>query len=182
MVTHIWNENLRRELNGLPPTGPINEQEVLAGCTETGGEILGLRKRAKARSQEVVVEEKTTLDPIPGNVRSINKDVKTLDKTKVHMENGKQMRTFNNIVMTVESVRSDHHAIVKFRPQKSQTEYRVHCHSDNVFHLDFPENKQNTHKLSAARDLGKDMAKNKKLFLRGLRKPGSKGRLNVVPL
>ena len=59
MVTHIWNENLRQELNGLPPTGPINEQEVLAGCTETGGEILGLRKRAKARSQEVVVEEPT---------------------------------------------------------------------------------------------------------------------------
>ena len=94
MVTHIWNENLRQELNGLPPTGPINEQEVLAGCTETGGEILGLRKRAKARSQEVVVEEKTTLDPVPGNVRSINKDVKTLDKTKVHIENGEQTRTF----------------------------------------------------------------------------------------
>ena len=49
-------------------------------------------------------------------------------------------------------------------------------------HLDFPENKQNTHKLSTARDLGKDTAKNKKLFLLGPRKPGSKGRLNAVPL
>ena len=183
VVTHIWNENLRRELNALPPTGPINEQEVLAACTETAGEILGLRKRAKARSQEVTVqEEETTLVPIPANVMSINKDVKTFDKTKVHMENGELTRSFNNIVATVESVLSDHHAIVKFRPLKSQTEYRVLCHSDDVFHLDFPENKQNTHKFSAAWDLWKDTAKNKKMSLRGLMKPGSKMRLNAVPL
>jgi hypothetical protein len=155
---------------------------VLASCTETAGEILGPRKRAKARSQEVVVEEKTTLVPIPANVMSINKDVKTFDKTKVHMENGEQTRTFNNIVATVESVRSDHHGIVKFRPLKSQMEYRVLCHTDDVFHRDFPENKQNTHKFSAAWDLWKDPAKNKQLSLQGLMKPGSKVRLNAVPL
>ena len=59
VVTHIWNEDLRQELKQELPIGPINKPEVVAACTETAEEILGLRKRAKARSQEVVVEEPT---------------------------------------------------------------------------------------------------------------------------
>ena len=172
----------QRGLNALPRTGPVNEQEVFAARTEIAGEILGLRKRAKARSQEVIVEEETTLVPIPANFMSINKDVKAYDKTKVHMENGELTCTFNNIVATVEGVISDHHAIVKFWPLKSQVKCRVLCHSDDVFHLDFPESKQNTHSFTVAWDRWKDKTKSKKLSLQGLRKPGSKVRLNAVPL
>merc|ERR1712038_2095899 len=99
------------------------------------------------------------------------------------MENGEIVANFNNIVGDVESVLSDHHAIVKFRPLKSSKEYRVLCHSDDVFNLDFPEAKnQNPHKFSAAWDLWKESAKMKKLSLTGIMRPKAKVRLNAALL
>ena len=176
VVTHIWNENLRRELGRPPPTGPVNDRDALAGCAEAAGEILGTRARPKT-----VEVKAASLVPVPANVITACKDIKTFDSSKVHMENGEVVRCFNNIVGEVESVISDHHAIVKMRPVKSKTEYRVLCHSDDVFHLDFPEKKNdNPHKFVAAWDLWKETAKVKKTSLVGLMRPGAKVRLNAV--
>ena len=87
MVTYIWNENLRRELGRPPPTGPVNDRDALAGCAEAAGEILGTRARPKT------VEVKTaSLVPVPANVITACKDIKTFDSSKVHMENGEVVR------------------------------------------------------------------------------------------
>merc|ERR1719239_668530 len=187
VVTHIWNENLRRELGRPPPTGPINEKEGLATCAETAGEILGLRKRPTEVPTKVAPANTSTstsnLVPVSAKVMVVNREVKTFDKNRIHMENGQMVANFNNIVGDVESVLSDHHAIVKFRPLKSSKEYRVLCHSDDVFYLDFPEAKnQNPHRFGAAWDLWKESAKTKKLSLTGLMRPGAKVRLNAALL
>ena len=189
VVTHIWNENLRRELGRPPPTGPINENEVLATCAETAAEILGQKKPPKVQPAPIKATSTNTststsnLVPVPAKVMVFNSQVKTFDKNRIHMENGEIVANFNNIVGDVESVLSDHHAIVKFRPLKSSKEYRVLCHSDDVFNLDFPEAKnQNPHKFSAAWDLWKESAKMKKLSLTGIMRPKAKVRLNAALL
>ena len=184
VVTHIWNENLRRELGRPPPTGPINEKEVLTTCAETAGEILGLRKVSnKVAPANTNTTSTSDAVPVSAKVMVFNSQVRTFDKNRIHIENGQMVANFNNIVGDVESVLSDHHAIVKFRPLKSSKEYRVLCHSDDVFSLDFPEAKnQNPHKFSAAWDLWKESAKTKKLSLTGLMRSGAKVRLNAALL
>merc|ERR1719220_3129273 len=189
VVTHIWNENLRRELGRPPPTGPINENEVLTTCAETAAEILGQKKPPKVQQAPIKATSTNTststsnLVPVPAKVMVFNSQVKTFDKNRIHIENGEIVANFNNIVGDVESVLSDHHAIVKFRPLKSSKEYRVLCHSDDVFNLDFPEAKnQNPHKFSAAWDLWKESAKMKKLSLTGIMRPKAKVRLNAALL
>merc|ERR1719430_1217910 len=166
----------------MPPTPLVNEEEIVALCGDVVTEMLEGRK----------VAVKTTVNggglaenqlPVPPHIMTINKDVKMFDKTKVHMDKAEIVSCFNNIVGEVESILSDHHAIVKFKPLNSQNEYRVLCLSDDVFNLDFPEAKSvNPHKFGAAWDLWKETAKVKKISLRILMKPGNKVRLNVVPV
>ena len=60
VITNIWNEDQMQEMKQGLPIVPFNVQEVIAACSQTSDEILGLTKRAKTTRQEVVVEEEQT--------------------------------------------------------------------------------------------------------------------------
>jgi len=188
----IWNEDLRRDIGADRPMDFKHDQWYAEYCQHNVKEIISISKKDDGNKLGEVYESSSSLLPIPDNIGKVSKDVKTFDTSKVIMDDGKIKGFMFNTTGVIERVLSNHIAILRVKKtESSKQEYRVLCSSDDIFILDIDKENQkkvedfktwNKVRFSSIQQLWFKTARNQKVSLFDVLKPGQQVRLNIVPL
>jgi len=126
---------------------------------------------------------------IPKCVNIVDKTVEKVDGSKVLLKDGKMITSFDNIIGEVEAVLSNDVSIISFKDTYGLKSFKALATSDDVFKLDFNPgtnesnfNSFNPHKFISAGELWNFTAKGKKESLWNILTPGTKVKMNVLPL